>query len=208
MKAAVKALDNKKAGDIDLDDAVFGVAYNEGLLQETVRYQLAKRQSGTHKVKTRSEVKATGKKPFRQKGTGRARAGSLVRPIDVGGGVAHGPKVRSHAIEMPKKKRSLALKVALSAKLKEGKLIVLDSAKVDSHKTKPVALALKKMGLEGSALIVDGEDLDSNFSKATANIPKIDLLPTRGANVYDILRRDVLILTRSAVSELTEKLKG
>lgn len=208
MKVAVKTLENKSAGDIQLDDTVFGVELNETLLHDMVKYQLAKRQAGTHKTKTRSEVKATGKKPWRQKGTGRARAGSLTRPIDVGGGVAHGPSPRSHAINMPKKKRQQALKVALSAKAKDGKLIVLDDAKSQSHKTKPMAQALQKLGLENSALIVGGQEIDANFARATRNLPRIDVLPSQGTNVYDILRRDVLVLTKQAVNDLTEKLKG
>lgn len=208
MKAAVKTLENKSAGDITLDDAVFGVDINKSLLHEMVKYQLAKRQAGTHRTKTRAEVKATGKKPFRQKGTGRARAGSLVRPIDVGGGIAHGPKVRSHATEMPKKKRQAALRAALSVKAADGKLIIIDDAKATSHKTKPMAQALAKLGLENSGLIVGGEEIEANFARATANLPRIDVLPSQGANVYDILRRDVLVLTKQAVNDLTEKLKG
>ena len=208
MKLSVKTLDNKSSGDITLDDAVFGVDVNKSLLHDMVKYQLAKRQSGTHSTKTRAEVRATGKKPWRQKGTGRARAGSLVRPIDVGGGIAHGPKNRSHAINMPKRKRVQALKSALSAKAKDGKLIILDDAKSNSHKTKPMSEALTKLGLEKSALIVDGQEIDVNFARATRNIPRIDVLPSQGANVYDILRRDVLVLTKSAVNDLTQKLKG
>ena len=208
MKQAVKTLENKSAGEITLDETVFGIEVNNSLVHEMVKYQLAKRQAGTHKTKTRAEVKATGKKPWRQKGTGRARAGSLTRPIDVGGGIAHGPKVRSHAVEMPKKKRQAAMRSILSAKAKEGKLIILDDAKAQSHKTKPMAQALSALGLEQSGLIVGGQEIEANFARATSNIPRIDVLPSQGANVYDILRRDVLILTKQAVADLTEKLKG
>lgn len=208
MKQAVKTLENKSAGEITLDDTVFGVEVNDSLVHEMVKYQLAKRQAGTHKTKTRAEVKATGKKPWRQKGTGRARAGSLTRPIDVGGGVAHGPKVRSHVTEMPKKKRQAALRSVLSAKAKDGKLIILDDTVAKSHKTKPMAEALSKLGLVNSGLIVGGQEIEANFARATSNLPRIDVLPSQGANVYDILRRDVLILTKQAVANLTEKLKG
>lgn len=208
MKAQVKTLENKSSGEITLDDAVFGVKENKALLHDMVTYQLAKRQAGTHKTKTRAEVKATGKKPWRQKGTGRARAGSLVRPIDVGGGTAHGPSPRSHAIKMPRKKKHLALKTALSEKAKQGKLIILDEASAKSHKTKPMAQALEKLGLDNSALIVGGKEIEANFARATRNLPRIDVLPSQGANVYDILRRDVLVLTKQAINDLTEKLKG
>ena len=172
-----------------------------------VNYQLAKRRSGNHKAKQRHEISGTGKKPWAQKGTGRARAGDLKRNIDRGGAVVHGPVVRSHAIDMPKKVRKLALKMALSSKAAEGKLIILDDVKTKSHKTKPMVEALKKMDLS-SAVIVGGKEVDVNFARATANIPLIDVLPSQGANVYDILRRDTLVLTKDAVNDITEKLKG
>ena len=207
MKVAVKTLDNKDAGEITLDKAVFGVEVEQDVLHRMVNYQLAARQAGTHKAKERSEVSGTGKKPFSQKGTGRARAGDLKRNIDRGGGVVHGPRVRSHATALPKRIRRQALKTALSAKAKDGKLIILDDAKAKDHKTKPMAAALGKFGLE-SALIVGGQEIDPNFARATANLPKIDVLPSQGANVYDILRRDTLILTKEAVANLTERLKG
>jgi len=207
MKLAVKTLDNKDAGEITLDKAIFGVEIRKDLLHAMVNYQLAKRRAGTHKAKERHEVSGTGKKPWAQKGTGRARAGDLKRNIDRGGAVVHGPRVRSHAKELPKKVRKLALKTALSVKAAEGKLIILDDAKAKDHKTKPMAAALKKAGLE-SALIIGGQEIDVNFARATANIPLIDVLPSQGANVYDILRRDTLVLTKDAVNDLTEKLKG
>lgn len=209
MKVKVKTLENKEAGELALDKVVFGAEINQGLIYDMIKYQLAARRAGTHKVKTRSEVKATGKKPFRQKGTGNARRGTMVAPIHVGGGVAHGPTPRSHAIAMPKKKRALALVSALSSKAKDGKLIILDDVKSKTHKTKPMAEALGKLGVtESSALIVGGKELDANFSRATANLPRLDVLPSQGANVYDIMRRDVLVLTKDAVSDLTERLKG
>ena len=177
------------------------------LFHQMVNYQLAKRRSGNHKVKERSEITGTGKKPWAQKGTGRARAGDLKRNIDRGGGVVHGPRVRSHATDLPKKVRALALKSALSTKAAEGKLIILDDAVAKSHKTKPMAEAIAKLGLN-SAVIVSGGEVDVNFARATANLPRIDVLPSQGANVYDIIRRDTLVLTKAAVNDLTEKLKG
>jgi large subunit ribosomal protein L4 len=207
MKAAVKTLENKDAGSIDLDDSIFGVEVKKDVLHRAVHWQLNKRRAGTHKTKDVSEVAGTGKKPHSQKGTGHARAGQRRRPQTVGGGRVFGPVVRSHETDLPKKIRKLALKMALSSKAAEKKLIVIDEAVVKSHKTKPVAAALKKFGFE-SALIVGGKEIDANFARATANLPKIDVLPSVGANVYDIIRRDVLVLTKDAVSELTEKLKG
>lgn len=207
MKIAVKDLANKDVGSVDLDPAVFGIEVRDDILHAMVTYQRNKRRAGTHKAKTRAEVAGTGAKPWRQKGTGRARAGDLKRPQDTGGGVVFGPVVRSHATELPKKVRALAMKSALSAKAKEGKLIVLDKAEAKDHKTKPMAASFKKLGLE-SALIVGGRVIDPNFARATSNLPKIDVLPLQGANVYDILRRDVLVLTKDAVEGLTERLKG
>jgi large subunit ribosomal protein L4 len=206
MKLAVKTLDGKEAGDITLDKNVFGVEIRNDILHKMVNYQLAKRRSGNHKVKQRHEISGTGKKPWAQKGTGRARAGDLKRNIDRGGQTVHGPVVRDHSIGMNKKMRSLALKTALSAKAKEGKIIVLDAAKAKDHKTKAMAAQLNKLGLT-SAVIVAGQEIDQNFSRATNNIPLIDVLTSGGANVYDILRRDTLVLTKDAVNDLTERLK-
>ncbi len=207
MKIAVKTLDNKAAGDITLDDSVFGAEVRQDVLHQMVTYQLAKRRAGTHKTQNRSEVSRTGKKPFKQKGTGSARAGDKTRVIDRGGQVVHGPVVRSHATELPKKVRQLAMKSALSAKAKEGKLIIIDALSAKDHKTKAMAQAFKTLGFD-SALIVGGKEIEANFSRATNNLPKIDVLPVQGANVYDILRRDTLVLTKDAVSDLTERLKG
>ncbi len=207
MKVAVKTLSNKDAGQIDLDDTVFGMEKpREDIMHLMVKYQLNKRRSGTHDVKEIGEVSGTGKKPFKQKGTGNARQGSLRSPQMRGGATLFGPTPRSHATDLPKKVRQLALRSALSAKVKAGKLIVLDAATATEHKTKPMAIALKAMGLE-SALIVGGKELDANFARATSNIPRIDVLPSQGANVYDILRRDILVLTKDAVADLTERLK-
>lgn len=207
MKIAVKTLDNKAAGDITLDASVFGVEIRPDVLHQMVTYQLAKRRAGTHKTQNRSEVSRTGKKPFKQKGTGSARAGDRTRVIDRGGQVVHGPVVRSHATELPKKVRQLALKTALSAKAKEGKLIIVDALAPKDHKTKAMADAFKALGFD-SALIVGGKEIDANFARATRNLPKVDVLPVQGANVYDILRRDTLVLTKDAVNDLTERLKG
>lgn len=207
MKLAVKNLQNKEVGEITLDPSIFGVEVRQDLIHRMVNYQLAKRRAGTASTKTRCEINGTGKKPHRQKGTGAARAGDKKRNIDRGGAVVHGPKPRSFALDMPKKVRKLAMKSALSAKAAQGKLVVLDEAKAKDHKTKPMAAALAKFGFD-SALIVGGKEIDVNFARATANLPRIDVLPSQGANVYDILRRDVLVLTQEAVNELTEKLKG
>ncbi len=207
MKAAVKTIENKAAGDMTLDEAVFGVEVRPDVLHRMVTYQLNKRRAGTHKTKQRHEISGTGKKPWRQKGTGRARAGDLKRNIDRGGAVVFGPQPRDHAIALPKKIRALALKMALSAKAKDGKLVILDEAKAKDHKTKPMAAALGKFGFD-SALIVGGEEIDVNFARATANLPRIDVVPSAGANVYDIMRRDTLVLTKDAVKDLTDRLKG
>jgi large subunit ribosomal protein L4 len=205
MKVAVKSLDNKKVGDIDLSDAIFGVKPRADILHRMVNWQLAKRRSGNHKARQIGDVSGTGKKPFGQKGTGQARAGSLRNPQHRGGAVIFGPVVRDHALDMPKTVRKLALKVALSAKQAEGKLIVLDAAKSKSHKTKDMAKTLAALGLT-SALIID-ETPDQNFVRAVGNIPHMDVLPQKGINVYDILRRDTLVLTKDAVAQLEARLK-
>lgn len=207
MKVAVKTLENKDAGEITLDKSVFGVEIRPDVIHQMVVYQLDKRRGGNHKAKERHEVSGTGKKPFAQKGTGRARAGDLKRNIDRGGGVVHGPRVRSHATALPKRMRQNAMKTALSAKAAQGKLIILDDAKAKDHKTKPMATAMAKFGFE-SALIVGGKEIEANFARATSNLPRVDVLPSVGANVYDIMRRDTLILTKEAVADLTERLKG
>ncbi len=206
MKLAVKTIEGKDAGEITLDKSVFGVEIRQDILHAMVNYQLAKRRSGNHKVKQRHEISGTGKKPHAQKGTGRARAGDKKRNIDRGGAAVFGPVVRSHATSLPKKVRALALKIALSSKAKAGKLIILDDAKAKDHKTKPMAANIAKLGVT-SAVIVAGKEVDTNFARATANLPRIDVLPSQGANVYDIIRRDTLVLTKEAVNDLTEKLK-
>lgn len=206
MKATVKNLENKEVGTIDLLDAIFGVTPRRDILTRTVNWQLAKRRSGNHKVKTIADISGTTKKPWAQKGTGRARQGSLRSPQFRTGAVIFGPVVRDHAHDLPKKVRQLALCMALASKQQDGKLIVLDTAKLDSHKTKSLVEKFAKLGLN-SALIIDGANLDPNFTKAARNIKHIDVLPEQGANVYDILRRDILVLTKNAVEQLQERLK-
>ena len=206
MKYDVISLDSKKVGDIELDDAVFGAKVRADILARVVNWQLAKRRTGTHKTKTRSEVRGTGAKPHRQKGTGRARQGTRRAPQMRGGGVVFGPRVRSHATKLPKKVRALALRSALSAKCSEGKLVVLDAAKANTHKTAELVKTLAKLGWT-NALVIDGPELDENFLRAARNVAGLDVLPSQGANVYDILRRDTLVLTRAAVERLAERLR-
>lgn len=206
MQCDVINLANKKTGTIELDDAVFGVDVRPDILARAVQWQLAKRRAGTAKTKERAEVKATTAKPFRQKGTGRARQGTEVAPQMRGGGVVFGPRVRSFAHGLPKKVRKLALKSALSAKRAEGKLVVLDEAKLSKAKTSELAKQLAKLNW-GRALVIDGAAVDVNFARAATNIASIDVLPSRGANVYDILKRDTLVLTKDGVQMLVERLK-
>ncbi|MCE2510643.1 MAG: 50S ribosomal protein L4 [Alphaproteobacteria bacterium] len=206
MKCKVVSLEAKDVGEIDLADEVFGVAIRPDLLQRVVTWQLAKRRSGTHKTKDVSEISGTGKKPWRQKGTGRARQGSLRSTQFRGGAVAFGPLPRSHAFNLPKKVRKLALKAALSAKQAEGKIVVLDSTKSKSNKTRDLVARLGKLGWS-SALVIDGAEVDVNFRRAAQNLPGIDVLPQQGTNVYDILRRDLLVLTKDAIQHLEARLR-
>jgi large subunit ribosomal protein L4 len=197
MKLPVVKLDAKKAGEIDLDDAVFGITeIRSDILQRMVRYQLSKRQAGTHSTQNRDDVSRTTKKVYRQKGTGGARHGSRNAPIYVGGGVAHGPHPHSHAHALPKKVRAMAMKHALSAKVKDEALIVVDALSGD--KTKELVAQLKKLNIS-NALVIGGATLDEKFAKAARNIPNIDVLPLAGLNVYDVMRRKTLVLTRDAV---------
>jgi large subunit ribosomal protein L4 len=206
MKTAVKTLDNKSAGEIELADEIFAVPVRRDILARMVNWQLAKRRAGTHKTKGISDVQGTTKKPWRQKGTGRARQGSLRSPQFRGGAVIFGPVVRSHEFGLQKKVRRLALKTALSAKQAEGKLVVLEKASVKEPKTKVLARQFEKLGWR-SVLIIDGPSVDESFARAARNIPQVDVLPQQGANVYDILRRDTLVLTRDAVQHLEARLK-
>jgi large subunit ribosomal protein L4 len=206
MKCPVTTLDNKKAGEIDLDDAVFGLPARKDILARMVNWQLAKRRAGTHKVKTRGEVSGSTRKLFRQKGTGNARMGSARTTQRRGGGTVFGPVVRDHSHELTKKVRKLGLKTALSAKAAEGKLIVIDEAALKAPKTAELAKKFAALGWS-SVLIIDGAQVDGGFAKAARNLPLVDVLPQQGANVYDILRRDTLVLTKGAVEALEARLK-
>jgi large subunit ribosomal protein L4 len=206
MDLKIVALDGKEAGSVKLSDAIFGLEPRTDIIQRCINWQLAKRQRGTHKTKDRSEIWRTGKKMYAQKGTGGARHGSARVPQFRGGGRAFGPVVRSHAIDLPKKVRALALKHALSSKAKDGGIVVLDKASLKDAKTKALAKHFDKLGLE-SALIIDGAEIEANFRNAARNIPNIDVLPVQGINVYDILRREKLVLTRAAVDALEARFK-
>jgi large subunit ribosomal protein L4 len=205
LKIDVTSLDGTSAGSIELNEAIFGLEPRPDILARMVRYQLAKRRAGTHKTKGRAEIARTGKKLYRQKGTGNARHGSARVPQFRGGGRAFGPVVRSHAHDLPKKVRTLALKHALSAKAKDGGIIVWANAEIAEAKTKALRANFAKLGLT-SALIVDGAELKDNFSQAARGISKIDVLPVQGINVYDILRREKLVLTRAAIDALEARL--
>ncbi len=204
MKVAVVTLENKAAGELELADAIFGLAPRKDILQRVVEWQRAKARAGTHKTKDRSEVSGPGKKPFKQKGTGNARQGTLRAPHHEGGGRAHGPVVRSHAYSLPKKIRALGLKHALSSKQAEGKLLVVDS--LTGSKTKALSAQLEKLGLT-KPLFIAGAEVDAGFAKAINNLVGVDALPVQGANVYDILRHKELVLSKDAVAALEARLK-
>jgi len=206
MKVKIKNLDAKDVGEIDLADDIFGVKPRADLLARVVNWQLAKRRSGNHKTKGISDISGTTKKPFAQKGGGRARQGSLRSPQFRGGARIFGPVVRSHEFDLPKKVRKLGLKAALSAKQADGKLVILDTAEMKEGKTKQLADRLGKLGLS-SVLFIDGEKVNDLFARAARNLPHVDVLPELGANVYDILRRDTLVLTKAAVERLEARLK-
>jgi large subunit ribosomal protein L4 len=206
MKCPVTTLDNKKAGEIELDDSVFGLPARKDILARVVNWQLAKRRAGTHKVKTRGEVSGSTRKLFRQKGTGNARMGSARTTQRRGGGTVFGPVVRDHGFDLTKKVRKLGLKTALSAKAAEGKLIVVDMAAMKQPKTSELAKQFAALGWS-SVLIIDGAQVDDGFARAARNLPLVDVLPQQGANVYDILRRDTLVLTKGAVEALEARLK-
>jgi large subunit ribosomal protein L4 len=206
MKASVTTLDATTAGEVELADAIFGLEPRPDLIHRMVRYQLLKRMAGTHHAQDRSEVAVTGKKMYKQKGTGGARHGDKSVPQWRGGGKAHGPKPRSHAVDMPKKVRALALRHALSAKAKSGDIVVLDKASSSEGKTGALRQQFAKLALD-NALIIDGAELDIGFARAARNIPNIDLLPIQGINVYDILRRRKLVLTKAAVEALEARFK-
>jgi large subunit ribosomal protein L4 len=204
MKAQVVNLDADGTTEIELKDSIFGLEPRTDLIQRVIVWQLAKRRAGTHKVLTRGEINRTKKKMYKQKGTGQARHGARSAPLFVGGAKAMGPVQHSHAFDLPKKVRALGLRHALSAKAKNGSLVVIETAKSDSIKTKELAQRLGRIGAE-NALIVDGE-FDGNFALSARNLPGVGLLPTAGLNVYDILHRDKLVLTRAAVNAIEERL--
>ena len=206
MKLKIKNLDAADVGEIDLADEVFGATVRSDLLARVVNWQLSKRRSGNHKTKGISDIQGTTKTPFAQKGGGRARQGSLRSPQFRGGARIFGPVVRSHEFDLPKKVRKLGLRIALSSKAADGKLIILDSAEVKEGKTKQLAQRLGKLGLS-SVLFIDGEKVNDLFARAARNLPHVDVLPEMGANVYDILRRDTLVLTKAAVERLEARLK-
>jgi len=206
MQLKITTLEGKEAGSVDLPEAIFGLEPRADILQRCVNWQLAKRQRGTHKTKGRAEIWRTGKKMYAQKGTGGARHGSARVPQFRGGGRAFGPVVRSHAIDLPKKVRALALKHALSSKAKDGGLIVIDKATVKEAKTGTLAKAFGKLGFD-NALIIDGAEVEANFRTAARNIPNIDVLPVQGINVYDIMRRKTLVLTKAALDALEARFK-
>src|SRR5258705_2885505 len=207
MELKVMSLDGtNSSGSVDLPDTIFGLEPRPDILQRCVKWQLAKRRAGTHKVKNRAEINRTGKKMYRQKGTGSARHGPAKVNLFRGGGRSFGPVVRSHEIGLPKKVRALALKHALSAKAKDGGIIVVDKATIEGGKTKALAANFEKLGLK-NVLIIDGAEVDTGFAHAARNIPNVDVLPVQGINVYDILRRHHLVLTRAALEALEARFK-
>ena len=207
MKQEIKSLENKVIKEIDLDKTIFGVEVKSEIIHRMVRYQLAKKRSGNHKTKGISEISGTTRKPFKQKGTGSARQGSRRSPQMRGGAVIFGPQVRSHEHKLPKRIRALALKMALSNKLKEGKLKVISDFKISKSKTSFLTSKLVKMEID-SALFIDGVDVEKNFKHAVRNIPKTDFLPISGINVYDIIRRNFLVISEKALSGINERFKN
>ena len=205
MKFDVLTLDNKKAGSIDLADGVFGSEVRKDIISRMVNWQLARRRSGNHKTKNVSEIQGTTAKPWNQKGTGRARAGTVRATQFRGGSTVFGPIVRDHGHKLPRKVRQMAMRSALSSKQADGKLIILEEATLDAPKTKDLAAKLSALGWS-NVLIVTGAEVDGNLARAAANIANVDVLPQQGANVYDIIRRDTLVLTKGAAEHLQERL--
>ncbi|MGN8019415.1 50S ribosomal protein L4 [Phyllobacterium sp. 22229] len=206
MDLTITTLEGKDAGKVKLSEEIFGLEPRDDILQRMVRYQLARKQQGTHKAKGRSEIARTGAKMYKQKGTGRARHHSARAPQFRGGGKAHGPVVHSHDHDLPKKVRALALRHALSAKVKASELIIIDELAATEAKTKVLVSQFAKLGFE-NALLIGGAEIDANFRRAASNIPNIDVLPIQGINVYDILRRGKLVLSKAAVEALEERFK-
>ena len=207
MKQEIKSLENKVVKEVDLDKKIFGVEIKSEIIHRMIRYQLAKKRSGNHKTKGISEISGTTRKPFKQKGTGSARQGSRRSPQMRGGAVIFGPQVRSHAHKLPKRIRTLALKMALSDKLKEGKLKVISDFKISKPKTSFLTSKLAKMEID-SALFIDGKDVEKNFEYALRNVPKTDFLPISGLNVYDIIRRNFLVISEKALLGINERFKN
>ncbi len=205
MKHDVLTLDASASGDIELDDAIFGIEPRADILHRVVRWQLARKQAGTHSTKGRSDVSYSTKKIYRQKGTGGARHGSRGAPIFRGGGVYKGPTPRSHAHDLPKKVRTLGLKMALSDKASSDRLIVIDDAKLEDGKTKSLKEHLAKLGVR-KALFIAGDEVDAGFLRAAQNLANVDVLPSAGANVYDIMLKDTLVVTRAGIEALTARL--
>ena len=206
MKYDMTSIDGTAAGSLELDDAIFGLEPREDLIARMVRWQLAKRQAGDHKTLGRADIHRTGKKMYKQKGTGGARHGSARVPQFRGGGRAMGPVVRSHAHDLPKKVRALALRHALSAKQRAGGLVIWERAHLADAKTKALRENFAKASLS-NVLIIDGAEVDANFAAAARNLPQVDVLPAQGINVYDIMRRDKLVLTRAAIEALEARFK-
>ncbi len=207
MELKITTLDGKEAGSVTLSDEIYGLEPRTDILQRCVVWQLSRRQAGTHDVKNRSEIWRTGKKMYRQKGTGGARHGSMRANLFRGGGRSFGPTPRSHAIDLPKKVRALALRHALSAKAKGGGIVVLESATLEAGKTKALKERFGKLGFT-NALIIGGTEVDGNFALAARNIPNVDVLPVAGLNVYDIMRREKLVLTRAAIEAIDARFNG
>ena len=205
MKLDVITLDNGAAGSVELSETVFGAEVRHDIVHRMVNWQLAKRRSGNHKTKTVSEIRGSTAKPWRQKGTGRARAGTTRATQFRGGATVFGPVVRDHAHRLPRKVRRLAMRSVLSDKQAGGRLAILDDAALEAPKTRELAARLAALGWS-NVLIVTGPEVDSNFARAAANLPNVDVLPQQGANVYDIMRRDMLVLTRAAAEHLQERL--
>jgi len=208
MKVKVQTLDAKGKGDIDLDDAIFGVEPRADILHRVVTWQLEKRRGTARAARERSDVARSGKKFGRQKGGGTARHGDRRAPVFIGGGKAHGPRVRDFNPSLNKKVRTLGLKMALSAKARDGQLIVLEALDVAGGKTKTLAAQLGKLGFGAKALVIDGENVNVSFAQASGNLVGVNVLPAIGANVYDILKHDTLVLTRAAVEKLEARLNG
>ena len=205
MKYDINSLDSKKVGSVTLNKSIFGLPIRKDILKNVIDWQLAKRRTGSHKVKTRSEVTGTTAKAFKQKGTGKARRGNLKTNILRGGGVTHGPVLRSHTKKLPKKVRKLGLKTALSLKEKEKKIIILDNLNLDKVSTKKISIKLKKLGVN-SALLIDTNKIDKNFKNSILNLHKINLIPSVGLNVYDILKFNNLIFTKAGLEEVEKRL--